>query len=204
MRLRFVNSIGLGGSIALMCVIGLTPPKVSAQAPGDAVLDKTTFGHSQNDGRDLANSLMPGEKKFGKGEKKQEVNSADLKSKTTKDTTFGGSLLNMGIVGVEPKLDESKRPAVVQSDKEPTGPKQSAATEKEPVLQLSDGAMLQQETAQSDVAAGDKEPKATGGNTAAAGSNETQKKQTAPAEPAKGQKSSTASSDKPTKPDGDH
>ncbi len=64
MRLRFVNSIGLGGSIALMCVIGLTPPKVSAQAPGDAVLDKTTFGHSQNDGRDLANSLMPGEKKF--------------------------------------------------------------------------------------------------------------------------------------------
>src|SRR5690348_2490476 len=107
MRLRLVNSIGFGGSIALMCVVGLSSARICAQN----ALDKTTLGQSQNDGRDLANSLVPGEKKFGKGEKKLEVNSAELKSKTVKDTTFGGSLLNMGIVGAEPKLDESKRPS---------------------------------------------------------------------------------------------
>jgi hypothetical protein len=201
MRLRFVNSIGLGGSIALMCVIGLAPAWIFAQGPGDAVLDKTTFGHSQNDGRDIVNSLIPGEKKFGKGEKKLEVNSGDLKSKQLKDTTFGGSLLNMGIVGAEPKLDESKRPTV-ESEKDSSSVKQPAATGKEPLLQLSDSA-IQQQAEQSDIAAGDKEPKATGENTTTAGSNETQKKQAGPADPAKDQKSSTASGDKPSKPDGD-
>jgi hypothetical protein len=204
MRLRFVNSIGLGGSIALMCVIGLAPARIFAQGPGDAVLDKTTFGHSQNDGRDIVNSLIPGEKKFGKGEKKLEVNSGDLKSKQLKDTTFGGSLLNMGIVGAEPKLDESKRPVAVESERDSSSVKQPAATRKEPLLQLSDSTILQQQAEQSDIAAVDKEPKATGENiSAAAGSNETQKKQAGPADPAKDQKSSTASSDKPTKPDGD-
>lgn len=199
MRLRLVNSIGFGGSIALMCVLGLSPVRICAQN----ALDRTTLGQSQNDGRDLVNSLVPGEKKFGKGEKKQEVNSAELKSKTVKDTTFGGSLLNMGIVGAEPKLDESKRPAV-ESEKDSSTAKRSAVIDQGPRLQLSDAAALQQQVEQSDVAAGDKEPKATGGNTSAAANSETQKKQTAPAEPAKDQKSSTASSDKPTKPDGDH
>jgi len=183
-----------------MCVLGLSPVRICAQS----ALDRTTLGQSQNDGRDLVNSLVPGEKKFGKGEKKLEVNSAELKSKTVKDTTFGGSLLNMGIVGAEPKLDESKRPSL-ESEKSSSSAKQSAVIEQGPRLQLSDAAALQQQVEQSDVAAGDKEPKLTGGNTsAAASSNETQKKQAAPAGPAKDQKSSTASSDKPSKPDGDH
>jgi hypothetical protein len=205
MRLRLVNSIGFGGSIALICVIGLTPAKIFAQGPGDAVLDKTTFGHSQNDSRDYVNSLVPGEKKYGKGEKKEEVNATQLKSKTVKDTTFGGSLLNMGIVGAEPKLDESKRP-VADSEKDSSSVKQSVVKQQEPILQLSDSGALQQRAEQSDIAAGDSEPKATGGNTgAAAGNNETQKKeQTATAaEPAKDQKSSASSSEKPTKPDGE-
>jgi hypothetical protein len=204
MRLRFVNSVGFGGSIALICVIGLAPARIIAQGPGDAVLGKTTLGRSQNDGRDLVNSLIPGEKKFGKGEKKLEVNSGDLKSKQLKDTTFGGSLLNMGIVGAEPKLDESKRPTA-ESEKSSSSVKQSAVIEQGPRVQLSDAAVLQQKVEQSDIASGDSEPKATGENTsAAAGSNETQKKQAGPADPAKDQKSSTASSDKPSKPDGDH
>lgn len=201
MRLRFVNSIGVSGLIALFFAIALTPARISAQ---QAILDKTTFGQSQNDGRDLYNSLVPGEKKFGKGEKKEEVNSAELKSKTTKDTTFGGSLLNMGIVGAEPKLDESKRHSD-GSEKDSSSVKQSVAAEKGPLLQLSDSAMLQQEADQSGIAAGDKEPKGTGANTAAAPGNETQKNaQNATAEPAKDQKSSAASSEKPTKPEGDH
>jgi hypothetical protein len=206
MRPRFVNCIGLGGSIALLCVIGLTPAKISAQGPGDAVLDKTTLGKSQNDGRDLANSLVPGEKKFGKGEKKEEVNAADLKSKPVKDTTFGGSLLNMGIVGVEPKLDESKRRAV-ESEKDSSSVKQPAVTEKEPLLQLSDSAALQQKLDQSASVVADNESRATSGNATAGGSETRKKEQTATtAEPAKDQKSSTDSSEKPAagKPDGDH
>jgi hypothetical protein len=73
-----------------------------------ALLDKTTFGSSQNDSRDLANSLVAAPKRYDKGEKRGEVKSADLKSKTLKDATFGGSLLNMGITGAAPKLDEQK------------------------------------------------------------------------------------------------
>ncbi len=93
----------------------------------------------------------------------------------------------------------------VESEKDSSTAKQSAVIEQGPRLQLSDAAALQQLAEQSEVAAGDKEPKATGGNTsAAAGDKETQKKQTAPAEPAKDQKSSTAPSEKPSKPDGDH
>src|SRR4029077_18211559 len=80
--------------------------QLSPNDPG--ILSKTTFGQSQNDDRDLANSLVAGPQKFGKGEKKQMVSAADLKSKSIKDTTFGGSLLNIGIPTPQPKLDEAK------------------------------------------------------------------------------------------------
>lgn len=202
MRPRFVNSIGLGGFLALICVIGLTPARVSAQ---DTILDKTTIGRSQNDGRDLMNSLVPGEKKFGKGEKKLEVNSTELKSKTVKDTTFGGSLLNMGIIGAEPKLDDSKRPAV-EPEKEPTSTKQPPATGKESLLQLSDSALLQQQAEQAAIAGGDNQAKEPNGNPSnAAGSESHQKTQSAAgSQAATSQQSSTTSSEKPAKPDGDH
>src|ERR1700747_2316541 len=103
-RGRFPRSIRMCGLIALVAATGFMSRQVSAQA----VLDRTTLGQSNNDERDLANSLVPGPKKYGKGEKKQEVNPAELKSSSSKDTTFGGSLLNMGIDSAEPKLDESK------------------------------------------------------------------------------------------------
>ena len=202
MHPRFAKFIGLGGSVAVLFALTLTPARVSAQG---AILDKTTYGRSQNDGRDLANSLVPGEKKFGKGEKKLEVNSAELKSKTVKDTTFGGSLLNMGIVGAEPKLDESKRPAI-GTEKDSTSVKQSAATGKEPLLKLSDDALLQQHADQSATGGGDKQPKGPNGDPAEAGGNEKhQKTQSAAAsETTTSQQSSTNSSEKPAKPDGDH
>jgi hypothetical protein len=79
------------------------------QARGQAVLDKTTLGSSQNDSRDLVNSMVAAPKRYGKGEKKEEINAAQLKSKANKDTTFGGSLLNMGISGAAPKLDEQQK-----------------------------------------------------------------------------------------------
>jgi hypothetical protein len=86
------------------CAIVFPP----ARTQGQAILDRTTLGRSQNDSQDLVNSLVPGPQSYGKRDKKEQVNPAELKSKTIKDSTFGGSLLDMGIVGAAPKLDEQK------------------------------------------------------------------------------------------------
>ena len=86
------------------------------QARGQAVLGKTTLGSSQNDSRDLVNSMVAPPKRYGKGEKKEEINAAELKSKASKDTTFGGSLLNMGISGAAPKLDEQQKRHIAPSE----------------------------------------------------------------------------------------
>ena len=138
------------------CVIVLFAVSVgftSSRAWGQSPLDQTTLGKSQNTSQDLINSLIPGEQKFGKGEKKEQVNASELKSKSTKDSTFGGSLLNVGIVGSEPKLDEQKvrnvasdKPSTVSkpaNDKEPNASSQSPGNSKEPsVFTLSDTAAL--------------------------------------------------------------
>ena len=202
MRRCFTNSFGVGEFSALICVIGLIPARLSAQ---DSIMDRTTFGQSQNDARDLANSLVPGEKRWGKGEKKVEVNSGELKSKTVKDTTFGGSLLNMGIVGAEPKLDESKRPAV-KIENDSASEKQSAAIAKEPLLQLSDEALLREHAEQSAIAGENRQPTTTNGNAGEAAGSETHQKpqSAATSEASTSQQSATTSSEKPAKPDGDH
>ena len=105
---------------------------------GQAVLDKTTLGQSQSDERDLANSLITAPQKYGKGEKKGQVNPAELKSKSIKDATFGGSLLNIGMDSGQPKLDASKEhsapselPATRSASAEQTSSesKNAAATE---------------------------------------------------------------------------
>ena len=75
---------------------GLIAPTVHGQA-GESILDKTTFGHSQNDSRDLQNSLIPGPKRFGKGEKKEEVDLKTLQSKSTKDPAFQGNLMDLDL-----------------------------------------------------------------------------------------------------------
>ena len=93
----------------------IVPSLVRAQA----VLDKTTLGQRQNDERDLANSLVGAPQKYGKGEKKAEISASELKSKGLKDSTFGGSLLNMGIDPSAPKLDSSKeRVAPTETEKQ--------------------------------------------------------------------------------------
>jgi hypothetical protein len=107
----------------------MVPSPVRAQSS----VEQTTLGKDQNDNRDYVNSLMPGPQRFGKGEKKVQINSAELKSKSLKDATFGGSLLNMGIDDGAPKLDESKlHNAQTETDKDSAASRQqTAATEKE-------------------------------------------------------------------------
>ena len=70
----------------------------SAAASGQqAILDKTTFGHSQNDDRDLQNSLIvPKHNRIG-NEKKEEVDLKTLQSKTSKDTPFQGNLMDLDL-----------------------------------------------------------------------------------------------------------
>src|SRR5438874_4582827 len=70
---------------------------ISPLAHGQAVLNKTTLGGSQNDYRDLQNSLIPGKPKFGKGEKKEEVDPKKLPSKSVKDPTFQGTLMDLDL-----------------------------------------------------------------------------------------------------------
>ena len=178
----------------------------TAATHGQAVLSKTTLGAPQNDGRDLANSLVPGEKKYGgKGEKKEQVNASELKSKSVKDTTFGGSLLNMGIDPAAPKLDESKLHEI-KSEKDSTASRQAGPNEKEPLLKLDDPALAAYESNQSDAGVAAKESKTS----SAAGSDTTgsdpQKKDQKPASGSTEEKPATNSTDKssPTKPDRDH
>jgi len=80
--------------ILIFAAFGLVCPLAS----GQAVLDKTDFGKSQNTAEDLANSLVPGKPRaVGKGEKKEEVDPRALPSKTVKDTTFQGTLMDIGV-----------------------------------------------------------------------------------------------------------
>jgi hypothetical protein len=173
----------------------------AAAAHGQGVLDKTTLGARQNDERDLANSLVPGEKKYGgRGEKKAQVNTAELKSKSIKDTTFGGSLLNMGIDPAAPKLDESKLHEA-KGEKDSTGLKQAEPNEKEPaLLQLADPAALSiSESNQSDAVAAAKESKTSSAAASDSAGGDAEKKDQKPAST----KSEEKPADKAAKPDGE-
>src|SRR5256885_12224881 len=94
---------------------------VAPLAFGQAVLDKTTLGSSQNDYRDFQNSMVvPQHKRFGK-EKKEEVELRTLQSKSMKDPTFGGSLVEMGLGSSgDPDLRQQKpRSAADQNSNAP-------------------------------------------------------------------------------------
>src|SRR5579864_8989225 len=123
--------------IPFILILAGTVLMVPSAARAQGSLSGTTLGKDQNDDRDLVNSLVPGEQKFGKGEKKAQMSRAELKSKSINDSTFGGSLLNIGINAGEPKLDESKlvtaqtevsqRPAASNREAVATTEKESAA-----------------------------------------------------------------------------
>lgn len=213
--------------LIFLATVIASPLAYGQLAPTDpGVLGKTTFGQSQNDERDLANSLVAGPQKYGKGEKKQLVSAADLKSKSLKDSTFGGSLLNIGIPSTEPKLDEAKlrtapaegaasaskeQPAT--TEKESNASKQTATVEKEPSASaqpaenqpvfssMSTTATLAENLGAADAAAAESasQSKTSSSSTATAAT-------TTGDAPKKDQGGATTSSDKSltTKPDGDH
>ena len=159
----------------------------STVAHGQAVLDKTTLGASQNDGRDLANSLIPGKPtSVGKGEKKEEVDPRKLQTKAIHDPTFGGSLVEMG-------LGSSGDPTVLQKprsapDQDSNAPKPADA-----------GSGKDSKVSKQSDASGEKDSKGSKSTRAGDGQNKDQKATSAAADekPPDKEKAST------TKPDGD-
>ena len=100
---------------------------ISPLARGQASLNGTTLGKSQNDSRDLTNSLVPGKPRFGKGEKKEEVDPQKLPTKAIKDPKFQGSLLDEGLdSSAETKSQDEK--GVSGSEKDSKGSKQAATS----------------------------------------------------------------------------
>ena len=109
--------------ILISAAFGLVSPLASGQSP----LSGTTLGKSQNNGRDLANSLVPGKPRLGKGEKKEEVDPQKLPTKAIKDPRFQGSLLDEGLgSSAETKSQDEK--GVGGSEKDSKGSKQAATS----------------------------------------------------------------------------
>lgn len=119
--------------IPLVLILAGAGVMVPSPSPAQTVINKTTLGQRQNDERDLANSMVAPPQRYGKGEKKVQISASELKSKGLKDSTFGGSLLNMGIDASQPKLDTSKeRLAPTETEKRSAvGKEQAAATQTE-------------------------------------------------------------------------
>ena len=80
--------------ICRLIVVSAAFGLVSPFASGQSAINQTTG--SQNDSRDLINSLIPGKPRLGK-EKKEEVDPQKLPTKAIKDPKFQGSLLDEGL-----------------------------------------------------------------------------------------------------------
>ena len=87
---EIMKPIYICGLILVSAAFGLVSPFASGQSA------LTTLGGSQNDSRDLTNSLIPGKPRLGK-EKKEEVDPQKLPTKAIKDPKFQGSLLDEGL-----------------------------------------------------------------------------------------------------------
>ncbi len=154
-----------------------------------AVLDKTTLGKSQNDARDLQNSLIVPKRTQIKGEKTEQVDPQKLSSRSVKDAKFQGSLLEMGLGSADdPDSHQEKARSATDQDSK-TAKEANAGSEK--------GSKVSK---QADVS-GDKEKPSKSTNTAGGdGQNKDQKATSARSDdkPAEKEKSSA------TKTDGDH
>jgi hypothetical protein len=151
----------------------------------DGILDKTTFGRSQNGPEDLANSLVPGPKRYGKGEKKEEVDLKNLQSKSSKDTTFQGTLMDLDVDWHGNKLGKPK----TNDEKDSKAAKSADA----------DGAKDSKVSKQADNSGG-KDPKASKSTQAGDGKNKDQKAASAVSTETTSEKEKASA----TKPDGDH
>src|SRR6266403_2969835 len=172
--------------IIVLAVCGLVAPL----ARGQAVLDKTTLGQSQNDARDLQNSLIVPKRSSIKGEKTEQVDPQKLPSRSVKDAKFQGSLLEMGLGSTDdPDLHQEKARSATDKDSKPAKEANAGSEKDSRVSKQADPS-------------GDKEKPSKSADPAGHGQNKDQKATSAAAdEKSSGNATVKASA---TKPDGDH
>ena len=178
----FVNAGGL--FVLLLVAVGFAPTKAFAQGQvSQSIL--SDLSSKKNGPDDIANSLVGAPRKYGKGEKKEQISAAELKSKSLKDTTFGGSLLNAGITGAEPKFDETAHPVSKDSrasehpaaKEDVKNPSQSEVGEKQPTFSdLSATATLGRELDDSGDVSQAQQTKSTTASTSATTTDQEQRK----------------------------
>ena len=174
--------------IIVLAGFGLVCPLARGQA-NQPILDKTTFGHSQNDGRDLQNSLIVPKRSSIKGEKTEQVDPQKLPSRSVKDAKFQGSLLDMGLGSSDdPDLHQEKARSATDQDSSALKPANASSEKKDSKV-----------SKQAD-SAGDKNSKASKPTQAGESQNKDQKATSA----ASDEKSSKKEKAPATKTDGDH
>ena len=177
--------------IIVMAVCGLVAPLARGQAD-QAILDKTTFGHSQNDARDLQNSLIVPKRVSIKGEKTEQVDAQKLSSRSTKDAKFQGSLLDMGLGSTDdPDSHLEKARSATDQDSNALKPANASSEKKDSKV-----------SKQAD-ASGDKEKPSKSADTGGDGKSKERKATSAAAADEKSSGNATAKSSA-SKPDGDH
>jgi hypothetical protein len=169
-------------ALAVFAACGSIAPLASGQ---QGVLEKTTLGSSQNDYRDLENSLIPGKKRYDKGEKKEEVDVKTLQSKSIKDTTFQGTLMDVDLDWHGAKLGKPGG----------NGDKDSKASKTADAGGEKDSNVSRQADASAE-----KDPKASKSTQGGDDQNKDQKAKSAAAD----EKASEKEKASATKPDGDH
>jgi len=169
--------------ILVFAGFGLVCPLAHGQS---AILDKTTFGQSQNDARDLQNSLIVPKRVSIKGEKTEQVDPQKLSSRSAKDVKFEGSLLEMGLgsTGDPDAHQEKARSATDQDSKAPN--------------KTDGGAGKDSKVSQPADSAGDKNSKASKPGQTGDGQNKDEKAKSVPSEKSSDKEKTSAS-----KTDGD-
>jgi hypothetical protein len=158
-------------------------------ARGQAVLDRTTLGQSQNDARDLQNSLIVPNRVHIKGEKTEQVDPQKLSSRSTKDAKFQGSLLDMGLGSADdPDTHQEKARSATDQDSNALKPANASSEKKDSKV-----------SKQAD-SAGDKNSKASKPTQAGESQNKDQKATSAASDEKSPKKEKTSAS----KTDGDH
>ena len=104
--------------VFLFIAVGLFAPAAYCQSSASG----TTLGKSQNTSQDLVNSLIPGPEKFGKNEKKAEVDPKTLQSKKSHDATFSGGMNDIGLDWSSNSMGKPHTSAAADADSKKSKP----------------------------------------------------------------------------------
>jgi hypothetical protein len=147
------------------------------------------LGQSQNDARDLQNSLIVPKHVNIKGEKTEQVDPQKLSSRSTKDVKFQGTLLEMGLGSTgDPDAHQEKLRSATDQGSNALKPANASSEKKDSKV-----------SKQAEVS-GDKEKSSKSADTAGDGQNKDEKAKSVPSDDRASEKEKASA----TKSDGDH